>query len=415
MKKDTKNLKCGLIGKPLGHSYSPQIHALLGDYRYDLTELDENEVGDFLKNGDFDAINVTIPYKKTVMPFLDEISPMARAVGSVNTIVRRGDGTLFGHNTDFFGFSYMLDKGKIDITGKKVLILGTGGASMTAQAVAAHRNAREIVLISRSGENNYGNLNRHSDCDVIINTTPVGMYPNNGVSPVPLDVFPKLSGVVDVIYNPEKTALILDAAERGIRCISGLYMLSAQAKEAAEYFTGEKIDDSVIDVIVKRINFDLKNIALIGMPGVGKTTIGKAIAEKTGKKFADTDELITEKAEVSIPDIFAKYGEEKFRDIESGVLEEISKKSGYVIACGGGIVLRKENRRYLTQNSTVVFLKRDLSLLARDGRPLSANADLRAMYDRRLPFYADAADITLDITSDACENAEAVIKAVAEH
>lgn len=415
MKKDTKNLKCGLIGKPLGHSYSPQIHALLGDYRYDLTELDENEVGDFLKNGDFDAINVTIPYKKTVMPFLDEISPMARAVGSVNTIVRRGDGTLFGHNTDFFGFSYMLDKGKIDITGKKVLILGTGGASMTAQAVAAHRNAREIVLVSRSGENNYGNLDRHSDCDVIINTTPVGMYPNNGVSPVPLDVFPKLSGVVDVIYNPEKTALILDAAERGIRCISGLYMLSAQAKEAAEYFTGEKIDDSVIDAIVKCINFDLKNIALIGMPGVGKTTIGKAIAEKTGKKFTDTDELITEKAEMSIPDIFAKYGEEKFRDIESGVLEEISKKSGYVIACGGGIVLRKENRRYLTQNSTVVFLKRDLSLLARDGRPLSANTDLCAMYDRRLPFYADAADITLDITSNACENAEAVIKAVAEH
>ena len=162
MKKDTKNLKCGLIGKPLGHSYSPQIHALLGDYRYDLTELDENEVGDFLKNGDFDAINVTIPYKKTVMPFLDEISPMARAVGSVNTIVRRGDGTLFGHNTDFFGFSYMLDKGKIDITGKKVLILGTGGASMTAQAVAAHRNAREIVLISRSGENNYGNHKHNS-------------------------------------------------------------------------------------------------------------------------------------------------------------------------------------------------------------------------------------------------------------
>ena len=415
MKKDTKNLKCGLIGKPLGHSYSPQIHALLGDYRYDLIELDEDEVGDFLKNGDFDAINVTIPYKKTVMPFLDEISPMARAVGSVNTIVRRGDGTLFGHNTDFFGFSYMLDKGKIDITGKKVLILGTGGASMTAQAVAAHRNAREIVLVSRSGENNYGNLDRHSDCDVIINTTPVGMYPNNGVSPVPLDVFPKLSGVVDVIYNPEKTALILDSAERGIRCISGLYMLSAQAKEAAEYFTGEKIDDSVIDVIVRRINFDLKNIALIGMPGAGKTTIGKAIAEKTGKKFADTDELITEKAEMSIPEIFAKYGEEKFRDIESSVLAEISKKSGYIIACGGGIVLRKENRRYLTQNSTVVFLKRDLSLLARDGRPLSANADLRAMYDRRLPFYTDTADITLDITSDACENAETVIKAVAEH
>lgn len=415
MKKDTRKLKCGLIGKPLGHSYSPQIHAQLGEYKYELIELDENEVGDFLKNGDFDAINVTIPYKKTVMPFLDEISPMARAVGSVNTIVRRDDGTLFGHNTDFFGFSYMLDKGGINITDKKVLILGTGGASMTARAVAAHRNAREIVLISRSGENNYGNLEKHADCDVIINTTPVGMFPNNGVSPVPLDIFPKLSGVADVIYNPEKTALILDAAERGIRCISGLYMLSAQAKEASEYFTGEKIDDSVIDAIVRRINFDLKNIALIGMPGVGKTTVGKAIAEKTGRRFADTDELITEKSGMSIPDIFSKYGEEKFRDTESEVLRKISKKSGYIIACGGGIVLRKENRRYLTQNSTVVFLKRELSLLARDGRPLSTNADLCAMYERRLPFYSDAADITIDLTNDARENADAVIKAAAEH
>ncbi len=377
----------GLIGRKLGHSYSPQIHAILGDYTYNIYEMEENEVGDFLQKREFDAINVTIPYKKTVMPFLDKIDDAAMKIGSVNTIVKEKDGTLTGYNTDYYGFTYMLRKGGIDVKDKKVLVLGDGGASLTVQSVVRDLGARELVVASLFTETNYDHLDPHFDSEVIINATPVGMYPNNLESLVDLDNFPFLSGVADVIYNPERTKLILEAQKRGIPCISGLYMLSAQAKKAAEYFFDTKFDDAVIDKIVKKLSFELTNIILVGMPGCGKTTVGKALAEHYGRKLVDTDELIVQKAGKSIPDIFAEQGEKGFRAIEAEVVREVGKEKELVIATGGGVIVTPENYDALRQNGTVIFINRNIDVLPKDGRPLSLQNDLRDMYEKRLPLY----------------------------
>lgn len=377
----------GLIGRKLGHSYSPQIHAILGDYTYNIYEMEENEVGDFLQKRDFDAINVTIPYKKTVMPFLDKIDDAAMKIGSVNTIVKEKDGTLTGYNTDYYGFTYMLRKGGIDVKDKKVLVLGDGGASLTVQSVVRDLGARELVVASLFTETNYDHLDPHFDSEVIINATPVGMYPNNLESLVDLDNFPFLSGVADVIYNPERTKLILEAQKRGIPCISGLYMLSAQAKKAAEYFFDTKFDDAVIDKIVKKLSFELTNIILVGMPGCGKTTVGTALAEHYGRKLVDTDELIVQKAGKSIPDIFAEQGEKGFRAIEAEVVREVGKEKELVIATGGGVIVTPENHDALRQNGTVIFINRNIDVLPKDGRPLSLQNDLRDMYEKRLPLY----------------------------
>lgn len=377
----------GLIGRKLGHSYSPQIHAILGDYTYNIYEMEENEVGDFLQKREFDAINVTIPYKKTVMPFLDKIDDAALKIGSVNTIVKEKDGTLTGYNTDYYGFTYMLRKGGIDVKDKKVLVLGDGGASLTVQSVVRDLGARELVVASLFTETNYDHLDPHFDSDVIINATPVGMYPNNLESLVDLDNFPFLSGVADVIYNPERTKLILEAQKRGIPCISGLYMLSAQAKKAAEYFFDTKFDDAVIDKIVKKLSFELTNIILVGMPGCGKTTVGTALAEHYGRKLVDTDELIVQKAGKSIPDIFAEQGEKGFRAIEAEVVREVGKEKELVIATGGGVIVTPKNHDALRQNGTVIFINRNTDVLPKDGRPLSLQNDLRDMYEKRLPLY----------------------------
>lgn len=389
--------KCGLIGNPLGHSWSPQIHSYLGTYSYNLWPMEENEVADFIKKRDFDAINVTIPYKKTVMPYLDRIDSFAKKIGSVNTIVKEEDGSLSGHNTDYFGFSYMLDKGGIDAEGKKVIILGSGGASLTARNVIYDRGAKDIVIISRHGENNYDNISVNSDANIIVNCTPVGMYPKNLVSPVDISIFPDLEGVVDMIYNPGKTRLMLDCEERKVNHISGLSMLVAQAKQASEYFTNKKIDNSVIDEITDKINFKLSNITLIGMPGSGKSTVGKAISEITGRDFIDTDDEIVKKINMPIPEFFSKYGEEKFRDIESEITEKFSKKSGLVISTGGGVVKRQKNIFAIRQNSFVVYLDRDVDSLPKDGRPLSMKNDLRKMKEERLPLYLKAADFTYQV------------------
>ena len=388
--------KYGLIGKKLGHSYSPQIHSLLGDYTYRLYEMEEADVEQFLKKRDFNGINVTIPYKKTVMPFLDRIDEKAAKIGCVNTIVKEADGTLTGYNTDYYGFDYMLTKGGIEIKDKKVLILGSGGASLTAKAVAEDKKAKEIIIVSRSGENNYENISRHFDADVIINTTPVGMYPNNLVAPLSPDGFYKLSGVADVIYNPKATKLILEAQKRNINCISGLYMLAAQGKKAAEYFFGKAFDDKIIDYIVKKLSFDLTNIALVGMPGCGKTTIGKILAEELGKEFADTDDIIVSETGKSIPDIFKEQGEKGFREIEKEVIKKTGKEKGLVIATGGGVVVTEENFDALRQNSTVIFLNRDISVLPKDGRPLSLSGDISEMYKKRLPLYRKISDFEID-------------------
>jgi len=400
-----KKLRCGLIGMPLGHSYSPQIHALLADYDYTLTELEEQEVGEYLKSDRYDATNVTIPYKKTVMPFLDEISPEAQRIGSVNTITHLPDGRLRGDNTDYYGFSHLLDTAGIDVKDRIVVIIGGGGASMTARTVAADRGAKEVRILTHK-ENTPENLPKFAHAEILMNTSPVGMYPKNGESPVPMDLFPNLIGVVDMVYNPSKTALILDAEERKIPCISGLPMLVAQAKMASELFTGTKINDSEIDRVTRIVELQMKNIALVGMPGCGKSTIGRVLAQKLGRKFVDLDEVITEKAGCPIPQIFAEQGEAAFRQLEHDCLEEISKLSGLVIATGGGTVIREDNRRLLRQNSETVFLRRDLSLLPKDGRPVSQANDLGELFKKRLPFYLDAADHEITVEPDPEQNAQ---------
>ena len=385
-------MKCGLLGRKLGHSYSPQIHGLLGDYSYYLFEKEPEELASFLKNGDFTGINVTIPYKKDVIPYLDALSPAAQKIGSVNTIVRRADGSLFGHNSDYFGFVSLVKHSGIAVEGKKVLVLGSGGTSNMVVTALRDLGAAPVV-ISRSGENNYGNLHLHSDASVIVNATPVGMYPNTGVSPIDLNRFPKLDGVLDVIYNPAKTQLLLDAESLGIPHENGLWMLVAQAKEAAEYFTGKKLPDSCIEKIHGILSRQMKNVVLIGMPGCGKSTIGNLLARKLGRKFVDADEEIIQLAGKSIPEIFAQDGEDAFRQWESDALAHLGKQSGLVIATGGGCVTRQRNYPALHQNGSIVWLERDLSLLPTDGRPLSQSNRLEEMYAVRKPLYEAFADV----------------------
>ena len=386
---------CGLLGKKLSHSYSPQIHKHLGDYSYELFEKQPEEIADFLKYGNFTGINVTIPYKKDVIPYCDELTECAKSLGAVNTIVRRPDGTLIGHNTDYFGFQYMVGKTNLTVAGKKVLVLGSGGASATAVAVLQKLGAK-IVVISRSSENNYNNLNLHSDAAIIVNATPVGMYPNAGTSPVDLDLFPNLEGVLDIIYNPARTKFLMDAEKRGIVTENGLSMLVAQAKEAAEWFTGNKINNSVIEKIYASLRTEMENIVLIGMPGCGKSTVGRRIAELTGKQFVDADTEITNTAGISVPEIFTREGEAGFRKRETDVPAQLGQRSGLVIATGGGCVTRKENYPLLHQNSTIYWIQRDIHALSTDGRPLSQTGKLEQMWQVRRPLYDSFADYIID-------------------
>ena len=406
-------MQCGLLGRKLGHSYSPQIHNLLGDYSYVLFEKEPEELENFLKNGDFSGLNVTIPYKKEVIPYLSELSPTAKKMGCVNTVLRRSDGTLYGHNTDYFGFTSLVRHAGLSVAGKKVLVLGSGGASNTAVAALKDLGASPVI-ISRSGENNYQNLHRHTDAAAIVNTTPVGMYPNTGVSPIDLELFPHLEGVLDVIYNPARTQLLLDAEKLGIPRENGLWMLVAQAKEAAEVFTGGKISDEVIEKIYCRLSHQMKNIVLIGMPGCGKSTIGTLLAEKLGRTLADADEKIISLAGKSIPDIFAQDGEPTFRDWETKALTELGKQSGLVIATGGGCVTQKRNYPLLHQNGYLVWLERDCSVLPTDGRPLSQANDLGKMYAARKPLYEAFADIRVENAGTPEETVQKILDALEE-
>lgn len=406
-------MQCGLLGRKLGHSYSPQIHNLLGDYSYVLFEKEPEELENFLKNVDFSGLNVTIPYKKEVIPYLSELSPTAQKMGCVNTVLRRSDGTLYGHNTDYFGFTSLVRHAGLSVAGKKVLVLGSGGASNTAAAALKDLGANPVV-ISRSGENNYGNLHLHRDAAAIVNATPVGMYPNTGVSPIDLKLFPNLEGVLDVIYNPARTQLLLDAEKLGIPRENGLWMLVAQAKEAAEVFTGGKISDEVIEKIYRELSHQMKNIVLIGMPGCGKSTIGTLLAEKLGRTLADADEKIISLAGKSIPDIFAQDGEPTFRDWETKALTELGKQSGLVIATGGGCVTQKRNYPLLHQNGYLVWLERDCRVLPTDGRPLSQANDLGKMYAARKPLYEAFADIRVENTGTPAETVQKILDALEE-
>lgn len=406
-------MKCGLLGRKLSHSYSPQIHHLLGDYSYSLFEQEPENLERFFKESNFTGINVTIPYKKAVIPYLDEISPIAQKLGAVNTIVRRNDGSLYGHNTDFFGFSTMLQQSGLCVSGKKVLVLGSGGASNTVCAVLEAQDAN-VVVISRNGADNYENITKHADAAVIVNATPVGMYPHTGITPVDLSLFPKLEGVLDLIYNPARTQILLDAEKRGIVAMNGLLMLVAQAKEAAELFLGYSVSDTKIQEIYKKLSIQMQNVILVGMPGCGKSTIGKLLAEKTGKAFADADVKIEELANKSIPQIFSEDGEAVFRQWETDALAELGKQSGLVIATGGGCVTQMRNYPLLHQNGIILWLKRNLENLPTDGRPLSQSGKLAEMYAIRKPLYSQFSDVIIDNDNTPDNAVEKILKYVEE-
>lgn len=405
-------LKCGLLGEKLGHSYSPQIHSMLADYEYKLFEKSPEELEDFLKSGEFDGLNVTIPYKKSVMPYCAELSPTAAQIGSVNTIVRRSDGSLYGDNTDAFGFENLIVHNGIEVKGKKALVLGTGGASVTAQAVLKNLGASEVVVISRRGEDNYENIAKHADAEIIANTTPVGMYPNNGKAAVDLTQFPKLGGVLDVVYNPARTALLLQAERLGIPCAGGLYMLVSQAKRSCELFTGKSIPDSEIDRIERVLSHQMQNIVIIGMPGSGKTTVSTMLAEKLGRKIFDTDTIVSENAGMTIPEIFAAQGEAGFRRLETEATAEVGKLSGNIISTGGGVVTVADNYGLLHQNGVIVWIERDTNKLARDGRPISLSSDLNELYAARLPLYERFADIKADNNGDINDTVNAIMEMI---
>lgn len=389
-------LKCGLLGQKLGHSYSPAIHGMLAGYDYQLFEREPEQLEDFLKNGDWDGINVTIPYKKAVLPYCAELSDTARRIGSVNTIVRRPDGSLYGDNTDAYGFESLVKKSGIQVQGKKALVLGSGGASVTVVAVLKLLGAESVTVISRGGEDNYDNLDKHADARIIANTTPVGMYPNNGQAVVDLAQFPQCEGVLDVVYNPARTALLLQAEKLGIPCAGGLYMLVAQAKRSSELFTGSSIPDSEIGRIEKVLSGQMKNIVLVGMPSSGKSTLAAALGEKLGRPVYEADALIEQEAGMDIPAIFAQYGEGHFRALETELLSRLGKLSGAVISTGGGCVTREENYDLLHQNGTIVWIQRGTEKLDKTGRPLSLKNDLNEMYQKREPMYRRFADAAVD-------------------
>ncbi len=398
-------MEYGLIGAKLGHSYSVPIHARLGGYDYRLYERTEAEFAGLMRRRDFKGINVTIPYKKLALSLCDALSDTAREVGSVNTVVVRPDGSLYGHNTDIGGFIAMARRAGVEIAGRKAVVLGSGGTSLTAQAACRRLGAREIVVVSRSGPVDYGALCRdHADAEVLINTTPVGMYPDNGARPADIARLPELTGVLDVIYNPDKTALILDAEARGLPCSGGLYMLVAQAREAAELFTGHDIPAGETDRIYGELLREALNAVLIGMPGCGKSEVGRALAGRMGRPFVDCDEEIVRRAGKSVPEIFAESGEAGFRALEAEVISDLCRRKGAVIATGGGAVLRGENVRAMRQNGRVLMLERRLDALSTDGRPLSKSPEaLRRMWAEREAKYRAARDAVVDNNAGLAE------------
>ena len=391
---------CGLLGRKLSHSYSKEIHNQLASYSYELYEKEPDELEAFLNTSAFRGLNVTIPYKKDVIQFCHRLSPYAQKIGAVNTIVRENDGTLTGYNTDHYGFRMMINRIGIDVAGKKALILGSGGASLTASVVLQELFAQTII-VSRNGPNNYRNLDQHSDASIIVNCTPVGMYPDVQNSPIDLAAFPKLEGVLDLVYNPANTQMLQQAELLGIPCIKGLWMLIAQAKKSAEIFTNGNIDDSVITSIHKKMQKQMSNIILIGMPGCGKSTIGKQLSHKLNRPFIDIDEQIVQTACMSIPEIFAMYGEQYFRNLESQLLFQYGMQSGLVISTGGGCVTQPENYRHMHQNGIIIWLQRDIEKLPTDGRPLSKGGQLGLLYKQRAPLYAQFADHIIDNNAHA--------------
>lgn len=401
-------MQYGLIGEKLGHSYSAILHSLLADYDYRLCPMPPEAVDGFMKQADFQGINVTIPYKKTVIPYLAEIRETARRIGSVNTVVKRPDGTLFGDNTDAYGFAKMAESIGADFAACKVLVLGSGGTSLTACDVVRQAGGTPVV-VSRSGEVTYADLPRHADADYLINTTPVGMYPNVHAAAVDLKQFPALKGVLDVIYNPLRTQLMQQAQQLGIPCVSGLRMLVYQAVRACELFTGQPVLPEKAQAAEKALRAQSMNLVLVGMPGCGKTTIGQELAALTGREAVDTDALIVQEAGMSIPEIFAKEGEAGFRAREKAIVQREALIGGRILVTGGGAIKDAENRAALRMNGYVTHLTRPLTQLATGGRPLSAGGleAVEKLWQERAPLYAACADaaFTNETTPAQCANA----------
>lgn len=380
-------MQCGLVGKNLTHSYSKLIHGKLGSYKYELCSVCPQELENLIKSKNFIGLNVTMPYKKNVMKYCEELDGIAQKIGSVNTLAFE-NGALKGFNTDYFGLSYALNRSGISLKNKKVIIMGNGGVSATVQVLARDLGAREVLVCSSRSDFNYKNIYGRSDAEIIINATPVGMYPHSEEKLINITKFKNLSGFADLIYNPFYTRLMLDAKKMGADVCGGLAMLVAQAKASSEIFMKVKLKDDLIEKIIKEIYFKMANIVLIGMPGSGKTAIGKVLAEKIGKKFIDSDFEIEKLCGLSIPKIFEIKGESEFRKLENDILKKICQKTGAVLSVGGGAVLTQDAYEILKQNAEIYQIKRDLNLLEMSGRPLSkSKAEVEKIYKKRKPIY----------------------------
>ncbi len=398
----------GLLGERLGHSWSVPIHRALGCGDYQLLALKKEELPSFMQREDIGGLNVTIPYKRDVMQYCDVIDQTAAAIGSVNTIIRKADGRLYAYNTDAYGFEFMSKSVGIDYKGKKVVILGSGGASLTAQYVCKRCGAREIIVVSRSGSVNYENITRHNDADIIVNTTPVGMYPNNLASPIDLNVFPSCAGVIDMIYNPHRTSLLMQAEELGLPCSDGLPMLVAQAAVAENLFGIARASGCDIERLISKLRKEMCNIVLIGMPGCGKSTIGCILQSMSGMELIDIDSMIEARTGMSIPEIFEKHGENAFRSMEREEIEAAGKLCGKLIVTGGGAVLDERNFYALHQNGRIYHILRPLDELPKDGRPISQNTAPEALWERRKPLYERFRDAAVDNNSEPESAARAI-------
>lgn len=411
--------KFGLLGRKLGHSFSPEIHRQLAaytePYNYGIFEVEPENLEDFVRHGDWAGLNVTIPYKQDVMAFCDEIAPEAARIGAVNTLVRR-NGKIIGYNTDYTGFRMTVEQSGAPAAGAKCIVLGSGGASKAVIAVLEDLGASEVVVVSRDGKTgcDYQQMKQlHQDAVIMVNTTPVGMYPNTGVSAAYPGAFWKLEYVFDVVYNPLRTNFLCQARKSGMEGFNGLKMLVGQAKASAECFLNCTIPDEAVDVIERRLAAEKENIVLIGMPGCGKSTIGQALAEKLGRRFVDIDRLIVEREGRSIPGIFEEGGEELFRRIEIEAVAALNHETGIVIACGGGVVTREENYYSLAENGRLVFINRDIEVLPTDGRPLSQSTPLARLYAQRLPLYRSWCDLEVENKDRTIEEiAEEIIAAI---
>jgi len=403
----------GLLGEKLGHSYSPLIYRYFGIQDYRLFEVPPAGVEAFLRGGGLTALNVTIPYKKTMLPFCDSLTPIARRLGNVNLLRFDEHGRIHGDNTDYAGFRGLLDCAGFSVRCKKVLVLGTGGAAQTVTAVLEEQGASCVIQITRSGQENYTNLDHHRNARLLVNATPVGMYPDVDASPVSLEQFPALEGVIDLVYNPLRTRLVLEAQTRGIPAVGGLFMLAAQGRAAAQVFLGRLIEEKESVGVYHALLREMENIAIVGMPGSGKSTVGKILAEEMGRPFVDLDDLITQTTGRSPEEIIKRDGEAAFRDIECRILCQSAKRCGIVLSTGGGTVLRQENQKALGMNSRVYWLRRPLEQLEIAGRPLSWN--LSEMYLLRRPIYERVSNAVVDMGSSTHEAAQQIMEEFDEH